>query len=95
MTYKLLFDDLALREWKKLAPPLKDHFKKKLIERCENPRVASAKLSGMNDCYKIKMAGAGYRLVYRVMDKEIQIIVIAVGKRERNYVYKNAIKRIE
>ncbi|EHA1079289.1 type II toxin-antitoxin system RelE/ParE family toxin [Photobacterium damselae] len=69
-------------------------FKKKLVERLENPHVLASKLSNMPNCYKIKLRSAGYRLVYEVRDKDIVVIVIAVGKRERNEVYKTAIKRL-
>jgi mRNA interferase RelE/StbE len=48
----------------------------------------------MKDCYKIKLRSASYRLVYQVRDSEILISVVAVGKRDRNQVYKIAIKRI-
>ena len=71
MLYKLTFKVEALKEWKKLAEPIQQQFKKRLIERLENPRVPSAKLSGMNDCYKIKLHSAGYRLVYEVRDNEL------------------------
>jgi len=47
----------------------------------------------MKDCYKIKLRGAGYRLVYRVEDERIVILVLAVGKRERSSVYEQAAKR--
>ena len=36
---------------------------------------------------------AGHRLVYEVRDKVLVIVVAAVGKRERNLVYKIAAKR--
>jgi mRNA interferase RelE/StbE len=36
---------------------------------------------------------AGYRLVYEVRDKELIVVIVAVGKRERNAVYKTAEKR--
>ena len=36
MTYKLVFDDIALKEWKKLSAPLKDQFKKKLAENVQS-----------------------------------------------------------
>lgn len=49
----------------------------------------------MADCYKIKLKSSGYRLVYKVLDKEIVVLVVAVGKRERNAVYKNAMKRTQ
>ena len=44
----------------------------------------------MKDCYKIKLRGAGYRLVYRVEDERIVILVVAIGKRERGNVYDSA-----
>ena len=72
---------------------VREQFRKKLIERLEVPRVASAKLSGMPDCYKIKLRAAGYRLVYRVEDDVVTVVVVAVGRRDRNLVYKIAAGR--
>jgi mRNA interferase RelE/StbE len=93
MTYELAFLDEALKEWEKLDANVREQFKGKLAERLENPRVPSAKLSGSKDRYKIKLRSVGYRLVYEVKDQEILVVVIAVGKRERNVVYKLASKR--
>lgn len=94
MTYRLAFKEEALKEWNALDHSIKSQFVKKLKERLEHPRVESSRLSGMKDCYKIKLRGAGYRLVYKVRDEEIIVTVVAVGKRERNSVYKAAAKRI-
>ncbi|MBL4910783.1 MAG: type II toxin-antitoxin system RelE/ParE family toxin [Alteromonadaceae bacterium] len=94
MTYELVFKQDAHKEWNKLDPTIRVQFKKKLIERLENPRVESSRLNGMKDCYKIKLRKAGYRLVYQVRDLEILISIVAVGKRERNAAYKIAAKRI-
>lgn len=62
-------------------------------ERLTNPRVPSAKPSGHKDRYKIRLRSAGYRLVYEVRESERIVVVVAVGKRERNAVYKAAVKR--
>lgn len=94
MTYRLVFKQEALKEWDKLDTIIRSQFKKKLVERLENPHIESARLSGMKDCYKIKLRRAGYRLVYQVRDKELVVSVVAIGKRERNHVYKAAIKRV-
>jgi mRNA interferase RelE/StbE len=94
MIYKLRFHELALNEWQKLDGSVRNPLKKKLAERLENPRVLSAALSGMPDCYKIKLKGAGYRLVYRVEDDVLYVTVIAVGKRDKNQVYETAHGRI-
>ncbi len=94
MTYKLAFKQDADKEWKKLDSTIKSQFKKKLKERLINPRIESARLNGLKDCYKIKLRSAGYRLVYQVRDTEIIVSVVAVGKRDRNQVYKISAKRI-
>ncbi|MFD1794028.1 type II toxin-antitoxin system RelE/ParE family toxin [Ochrobactrum teleogrylli] len=93
MIYELGFVEVALKEWRKLDSNTREQFKKKLAERCANPHVPSAKLSGATDRYKIKLRGVGYRLVYEVRDQQLIIIVIAVGKRDRAAVYKDAAKR--
>lgn len=94
MTHKLAFLEEALEEWGKLTPSVRQQFKKKLIERCGNPRVPSARLSGAKDRYKIKLRQAGFRLVYDVKDETVTVTVVAVGKREKNIVYKKAAKQV-
>lgn len=61
MSFELRFHKAALNEWKKLDSTLREHFKVKLAERLENPRIPSAALSGMPNCYIIKLQRAGYR----------------------------------
>lgn len=46
MTYKLAFNESALKGWKKLGHTLQVQFKKKLKERFENPRVPASQLLG-------------------------------------------------
>ncbi|HEX5364418.1 MAG TPA: type II toxin-antitoxin system RelE/ParE family toxin [Gallionella sp.] len=93
MTYKLSFHPDALAEWRKLDATVSEQFKKKLAERLPHPRVPSAKLAGHQDRYKIKLRSVGFRLVYEVRDGVLLVIVVAVGKRERNAVYRVAAKR--
>lgn len=93
MIYELAFLESALKEWKKLDATTRGHFKNKLEERLENPRVPSSKLSGKNNRYKIKLRASGFRLVYEVRDTDILVIVIAIGKRDKDAVYRAAEKR--
>lgn len=93
MSYSLAFKEDALKEWRKLDSNVREQFKKKLEERLLSPRVPASKLSGHNDRFKIKLKSAGYRLVYEVRDSELIVVVVAIGKRERNAVYKAAAKR--
>ena len=91
--YTLKFLPTALKEWKKLDPSIQSQLKKKLKERLQNPHVPSSQLSGFENHYKIKFRASGYRLVYEVVENDIYILVIAVGKREKNIVYKKTRKR--
>jgi mRNA interferase RelE/StbE len=93
MRFKLGFLEEALKEWGKLDSGIREQFKSKLNERLDHPRVPSSQLSGHSDRYKIKLRSAGYRLVYEVRDHQFIVVVVAVGKRERNAVYQAAAKR--
>ena len=93
MTYELAFLDEALKEWRKLDTVTREQFKAKLAERLENPKIPSARLHGAKERYKIKLRNAGYRFVYQVKDHELLVLVVAVGRRERNEVYKTADRR--
>ena len=93
MSYKLKFLPTAHKEWKKLDNTIQSQFKKKLKERLNSPHVPSCQLSGFKNHYKIKLRASGYRLVYEVIDKEFFVFVIAIGKRDKNIVYKKANKR--
>lgn len=93
MNFELEFLEEALAEWRRLDGSVREQFKKKLAERLIEPRIPSAKLSGHPDRYKIKLRSIGYRLVYEVRDKQLIVLVVAVGKRDRSAVYKAAEKR--
>lgn len=93
MNYKLKFLPTALKEWKRLDNTIQTQFKKKLQERLEVPHVPASQLSGFVNHYKIKLRSSGYRLVYEVVEQEIYVLVIAIGKRDKKLVYKKAQKR--
>lgn len=93
MSYELAFLDEALKEWRRLDAPVRDQFRTKLAERLRDPKVPSARLHGAKERYKIKLRSAGFRLVYEVRDRDLIVLVVAVGKRERNEVYRIAARR--
>ncbi len=95
MTYKLTFLESAKKEWDKLGATVKAQFKKKLEARLKHPHIIKDKLSGMKDCYKIKLRTVGYRLVYKVIAERVVIQVVAIGKRDKDIVYKLAHQRID
>ncbi len=94
MTYRLRFLPSALKEWEKLSATVRTQLKKKLAERLENPRVEADKLRGYASVYKIKLRSAGYRLAYEVVDDELLVYVIAVGKREKSKIYSTLKDRV-
>ena len=85
MTYYLDFKPKALKEWKKLDYSIKEQFHKKLLKRLQDPKVSSDKLSGYDSVYKIKLRDSGFRLAYEVKDKEIIVLVLKIGKRDKFY----------
>lgn len=94
-TYQLGFNNSSQKEWDKLSKPIQLQFALKLQERLNNPHIQKDALSGMPNCYKIKLRSVGYRLVYQVANQKLIITVIAVGKRERNKVYNKAKERLK
>lgn len=94
--YKLDFDERAKKEFDRLGQTIKRRFRKKLGERLREPRVEADRLSDMPDCYKIKLRSDGYRMIYRVEDDVVVVLVIAIGKRDssKRDVYDVAARRL-
>lgn len=93
MTYEIEFYEKALDEWNRLDSGIRDQLKKKLAKLIEEPHRPANRLHGLDGCYKIKLRAAGVRLVYKVEDAELVILVVAVGKRDKNSVYDTARER--
>ncbi|NIM41877.1 MAG: type II toxin-antitoxin system mRNA interferase toxin, RelE/StbE family [Hydrogenophaga sp.] len=94
MSYELRFHELALKEWRQLDGSVREPLKRKLAQRLEQPRVPAAALHGMRDCYKIKLKQVGYRLIYRVDDTIVTVMVLAVGRRDGEAAYRHAQERL-
>jgi mRNA interferase RelE/StbE len=94
MSYELEFKVSALKEWRKLDPPIREQFKRRLAERLAAPHLPSARLSGLPGCYKIKPRDAGYRLVYQVVEERLLVVVVACGRRDHDQVYRLARQRL-
>ncbi len=85
MTYRLFFLPEARQEWDALDGSLKTLFKAALKKRLETPRLPGSQLRPpLVDCYKIKLRGVGYRLVYLVRDDATppDLVVLVVGRRD-------------
>lgn len=95
MSYELEFIPLAKKEWDKLGAVMKHQFKKKLAKRLENPHIQKDALSGGSNLYKIKLKSIGYRLIYEVDERRIIVLILAIGKRNRNEVYNKVTHRLK
>ena len=86
--YSLEFHEEAEKEWAKLDGSIKTQFKSALEKRLKNPHLPSARLGNdLENCYKIKLATVGYRLVYEVIEDRLVVVVIAVGRRDKFHAY--------
>ncbi|KNX78335.1 RelE toxin [Pseudomonas sp. 250J] len=90
MTYRLEFLPSALKEWEKLGHTVREQARKKLRQRLLSPKVGVDALRDLPNHYKIKLRASGYRLVYRVEDDRVVVVVVAIGKRERGQAYRSA-----
>ena len=89
--YQLSWLKPALKEFQSLPKPLQQQIAKKLIELRSMPKIPKNALRGkLAGCYKIKLQSAGVRLIYKVDDGKLIILVLAVGKREDSAIYKIA-----
>jgi len=56
-----------------------------------HPQALRSKLRESTNRHKIKLRAAGFRLIDEVLDQ--QMLVLAIGKRERNATYLHADQR--
>jgi mRNA interferase RelE/StbE len=94
---RLKIDRTAQKEFNKLDGAIRDRFKRKLrklLDGSEKPSRNDALAGFPSGYFKIKLRNAGYRLVYYYDEGELVILVIAIGKRDRNSVYEAARQRL-
>ena len=95
--FKLLIHPAARAEWNRLDNSVRTPFRNKLAKLLSGEAAPSPRdvLAGFPPGYfKIKLRGAGYRLVYYYAEDVLQILMIAVGRRDRKLVYEAARRRL-
>ena len=93
-TYKVAFRPRAKKQFDRLDTAIQRQIARKLEERRHNPRVPGDALSGMAECYKIKLRVRGVRLIYQVRDDVLILLVLAVGSRENEEAYREAMREL-
>jgi mRNA interferase RelE/StbE len=90
--YEVVFRPKAAKAFKKLDPALQTQLARKLSERRLNPKVPADAVREIPNSYKIKLRASGFRLIYLVRDVQLVILILSVGKREREEAYVDALK---
>ncbi len=95
--YKILFHPEARKEFERLDGSVKKLVSKQLIKLQESPYLgdnlgnrAGMDLTGFRKMYVYKKK---IRVVYRIYENKLIILIVAIGDREEMAVYKDAHKR--
>lgn len=89
--YSIAFRPSAAKAFKKLDLALQRQFARKLDQRSFDPIVPSARVRNIPNAYKIKLRSSGFRLIYLVRDRQLVILVLSIGRRDREEAYGDAI----
>ena len=90
--YEVVFRPKAAKAFKKLDPALQRQLARKLSERKINPKIPADSVREIPGAYKIKLRASGFRLIYLVRDAQLVILILSIGKREREEAYMDAVK---
>jgi mRNA interferase RelE/StbE len=83
MSYLVVFDPGALREFNKLPKTQQRHLAKCIDGLAEDPRPAGAKKLTEIDAYRIRIGD--YRLIYAVKEDFLLVLIVKVGNRREIY----------
>lgn len=84
MVYQISIDPAAVRELKKLTPKVRQAVSDAISALATDPRPDGVrKLSGSKDSYRLRVGD--YRVLYRITDRELLVLVVKVGHRRDVY----------
>jgi len=99
LRYSIVLTAAAAEDFRQLDGSLKEPVAKQLRKLETAPRLgehlgnrAGLDLTGYHKLYAAKKS---IRIVYRIVDQEILVEVVAIGKREDLAVYQKALKRLK
>lgn len=86
--YRIEFTEGAKKEFEKLDGSVRLQVQKAIEKRAANPKIPASRLSGADGSfYKIKFRSIGIRVVYQVIDNEILILIVKIGRRDNDATY--------
>jgi mRNA interferase RelE/StbE len=83
--YEVLVKPAVLRQTKKLDLPIQIAVQEAIDSLVDDPRPEGCtKLKGAENLYRIRVA-KNYRIIYKIQDKKLIVIVVKVGHRREVY----------
>lgn len=98
MPYRVVLTADAANDFRKLDGSLKEQVARQLKKLETSPHLGEhlGRKAGLNltGYYKLYAAKKSIRIVYRIVELDVIVEVVAIGKREDLGVYREAIRRI-
>ena len=98
MPYRVVLTADAANDFRRLDGSLKEQVARQLKKLENSPHLGEhlGRKAGLNltGYYKLYVAKKSIRIVYRIVELEVIVEVMAIGKREDLGVYREAIRRI-
>ncbi|WP_309751214.1 type II toxin-antitoxin system RelE/ParE family toxin [Novosphingobium sp.] len=91
-TFEVRFRPRAAKAFEKLGTADKRQLAANLAERRDNPRVPGDAVRQIPNGYRLKLRKSGIRLIYQVRDQQLLVLVLAIGRREREEAYREALR---
>ncbi|MBF0135318.1 MAG: type II toxin-antitoxin system RelE/ParE family toxin [Magnetococcus sp. DMHC-1] len=80
MTYSVIWDNIALKQVRKLDPKVRSRIVRKIVSLESNPRPSgSLKLENMPNVWRIRVGD--YRVLYAIEDDQLLILVVKIAHR--------------
>jgi len=100
MAYKVVFTEDGENDLKKLDKSIRAQVIKKAIALQDDPFLGDAlgnKLGlDLTGYYKLYVAKKAYRIVYRLIGEEIEVVeIVGIGKRDKEGIYRLVVKRFK
>ena len=95
--YKIkLHKQVITQDSRQFDPPTKEKIKAKIIDLLshEPEKVGEPLRYDLKEYRKLKIFNA-YRIIYKVLKKEVLVFILAVGIRRDAQVYSEALKRLQ
>ena len=99
MTWQVRLTEAAESDFATLDGSLRKLVRKKLAKLEENPYIGE-ELQNRSDCdlrgyYKLYFNGTRYRIIYKIENEILIVLIIGIGQRAHGAVYKMVGKRVD